>query len=185
MQKVVFFFLFFWILIIVISLKAVTAKELPLLILDCKSAPNADIELLLNALKRVPFAIAFPYVVDTRNRPELTSKVLVLSAPDVLILNNVSWKLVTIVSHTVFANAICASTLGGLGSIATEIRIWELYETTSKKEALEVVFLDEWWRYTIGVAALEPRKSFLFSKVIGNDNVLKLSEKMILSFSQE
>ena len=127
--------------------------------------PNDAIDLLLNALISTRFAIAFPMIVDTRSRPDLISKVLYLGSRQEEFYGTVGF--ITIVSHRIFANAICVSTLGGLGSIVKEFRLSEFCGKSRKDFSIRYRLLF----FQIGAAALEPKNCFLLSKVLKVENV--------------
>ena len=134
--------------------------------------PNDAIDLLLNALISTRFAIAFPMIVDTRSRPDLISKVLYLGSMQEEFFGTVGF--ITIVSHRIFANAICVSTLGGLGSIVKEFRLSEFCGKSRKDFSIRNRLLF----FQIGAAALEPKNCFLLSKVLNVENVEKYSFKL-------
>jgi len=140
--------------------------------------PNDDVALLLRALKYAKFGLVFPFVLDTRSWPELTSKVVHLGSfkPHFGTVG-----LITIVTHTMFANAICCSTLGGLGSIVSELRLSEKSKSGAEKEFL---IRDTMLFFQLGAGALGPENSFLVSKV-SVDNQLKLSGNTTLNISMK
>ena len=157
-------------------MQACDARLCPLLIVDAMDIPNDAVDLLLNALVCTKFAIVFPFVLDTRSKPELTSKILYLGG-GANFYGTVGF--MTIVSHAVFANAVCCSTLGGLGSIVKEFRLSEM----KKEEQKEFFVRDQLLFFQLGAAVLEPKNCFLLSKILDFDTYsLHLSGEKFLSF---